>query len=93
MALYQLLFNAVHCRLSRTFKPEGQPASVQVREPEPVNLLTALAENEDAVKKEGDGERRAIALAWLFHLLGDIQQPLHAVQIFTADYPQGDQGR
>jgi hypothetical protein len=26
------------------FKPEGQPATVQVREPEPVNILTALAE-------------------------------------------------
>ena len=28
------------------FKPEGQPASVQIRKPEPVNILTALAENE-----------------------------------------------
>jgi S1/P1 Nuclease len=28
------------------FKPEGQPATVQTRDPEPVNILTALAENE-----------------------------------------------
>jgi S1/P1 Nuclease len=74
------------------FKPEGQPDSVQIREPEPVNILTALAENESVVKKESDGERKAIALAWLFHLVGDIHQPLHTAQLFTAEYPQGDSG-
>jgi hypothetical protein len=57
------------------FKPHGQPASVQTREPEPVNILTALAENENVTKNENDPERRAIALAWLFHLVGDIHQP------------------
>jgi S1/P1 Nuclease len=52
------------------FKPEGQPASVRVKEPERVNILTAMAENESVVKNENDGQRRAIALAWLFHLVG-----------------------
>ena len=75
------------------FKPEGQPASVQIREPEPVNILTAMAENERIVKNESDSERKAIALAWLFHLVGDIHQPLHAAQLFTVDYPNGDQRR
>jgi len=65
---------------------------VQIREPEAVNILTALAENESIVKNENDGERRAIALAWLFHLVGDIHQPLHTAQLFTVDYPQGDRG-
>jgi hypothetical protein len=74
------------------FKPEEQPASVQIREPEPVNILTALAENERVVKQESNPERRAIALAWLFHLVGDIHQPFHTAQLFTADYPQGDRG-
>jgi hypothetical protein len=74
------------------FKPEGQPAAVQIREPEPVNILTAMTENENVVKKESDGERKAIALAWLFHLVGDIHQPLHTAQLFTVDYPQGDRG-
>jgi len=40
------------------FKPEGQPAGVQIREPEPVNILTALAENESVVKNQIDGERK-----------------------------------
>ena len=74
------------------FKPESQPDSVQSREPEPVNILTALVENERVVRKENDEERRAIALAWLFHLVGDVHQPLHAVQLFTVDYPNGDRG-
>jgi hypothetical protein len=74
------------------FKPDGQPPSVQIREPEPVNILTAMAENERIVKNENDPERKAIALAWLFHLVGDIHQPLHTTQIFTIEYPSGDRG-
>jgi hypothetical protein len=37
---------------------------VQIREPEPLNILTAMAENESVVKQESDGERKAIVLAW-----------------------------
>jgi len=74
------------------FKPEGQPASVQTKEPEPVNILTAMAENESVVKSEKDAERRAIALSRLFHLVGDVHQPLHTAQLFTVEYPKGDRG-
>src|SRR5262249_51311055 len=74
------------------FKPDGQPPSVQTREPEPVNILTAMAENQRIVATENNAERKAIALAWLFHLVGDIHQPLHTAQLFTVDYPQGDRG-
>src|SRR5262249_17791168 len=70
----------------------GQPASVQARDPEPVNILTALAENESVVKNEDHGERKAIAVAWLLHLVGDVHQPLHTAQLFTVEYPQGDRG-
>src|SRR5262249_19563447 len=74
------------------FKPDKQPASVQTRDPESVNILTALVENQRIVATENNPERKAIALAWLFHLVGDIHQPLHTVQLFTAEYPQGDRG-
>jgi S1/P1 Nuclease len=74
------------------FKPERQPASRQIKDPEPVNILTALAENMSVVKNENDPARKAIALAWLFHLVGDIHQPLHTAQLFTTDYPNGDKG-
>jgi hypothetical protein len=44
------------------------------------------------VKNNSDPQRKAVALAWLFHLVGDIHQPLHTAQLFTTDYPQGDRG-
>jgi hypothetical protein len=67
------------------FKPEGQPASVQIRQPDPVNILAAMAENESVVNNENNPERRAIALAWLFHLVGDGHEPLHTVPLFSVD--------
>jgi S1/P1 Nuclease len=60
---------------------------VQIKEPEPVNILTAMAENESVVRNGTDPERKAIALAWLFHLIGDIHQPLHTAQLFTTTIP------
>jgi hypothetical protein len=37
--------------------------------------------------------RRAVALTWLFHLVGDLHQPLHVVaMIDDARWPGGDQG-
>ena len=35
---------------------------------------------------------RAIALAWLLHLVGDIHQPLHTTARVTATEPEGDRG-
>ena len=51
-----------------------------------------MVENQRIVATENNAERKAIALAWLFHLVGDIHQPLHTAQLFTVEYPQGDRG-
>ena len=74
------------------FKPDGQPPNVQIREPESINILTAMVKNHRIVKNESEVEQKAVALAWLFHLVGDIHQPLHTAQLFTVDYPKGDRG-
>jgi hypothetical protein len=37
-------------------------------------------------------EERAVRLCWLFHLVGDLHQPLHAVARCTKELPDGDQG-
>jgi S1/P1 nuclease len=74
------------------FKPEGEPASIQAIEPPQENILTAIAENERILQTGIDPSRRGVALAWLFHLMGDIHQPLHAVQLFSREYPNGDRG-
>jgi S1/P1 Nuclease len=44
------------------------------------------------VKNNSDPQAKAIALAWLFHLVGDIYQPLHTAQLFTVEYLEGDRG-
>jgi len=40
----------------------------------------------------GNADQKAIALAWLMHLVGDVHQPLHASGRVTPLDPCGDQG-
>jgi hypothetical protein len=40
----------------------------------------------------GADSSRAVALAWIEHLVGDIHQPLHASTRVTPDLPKGDRG-
>ncbi len=47
----------------------------------------ALATVRDA---SAPAPERAIALCWIFHLVGDIHQPLHAGQLVSAAYPLSD---
>jgi hypothetical protein len=55
------------------------------------NLLWALRENTRiAADPSADNAARAVALCWVFHLLGDLQQPLHAISLFNAAFPGGD---
>jgi len=74
------------------FKPEGEPASIETKPPPAENIVAAISENERIALNGSTPEKRAIALTWLFHLIGDIHQPLHAVQLFTREYPNGDRG-
>lgn len=74
------------------YKPASQPASVSVEEPDPENLLTAFQENLERVRNSNNDSEKAIALSWLFHLTGDVHQPLHTTSLFTTEYPQGDRG-
>ena len=75
------------------YKPEGQPASVQTVEPPPENILSAYQSNRDIARGAAPGDR-AVALCWVFHLLGDVHQPLHTVKLFTTQFPapEGDRG-
>jgi S1/P1 nuclease len=71
---------------------QGEPETVHTMPPEAQNIVTAIALNEGIVRSDRDPQRRAIALTWLFHLIGDIHQPLHTVSLFTREYPDGDRG-
>jgi hypothetical protein len=57
------------------------------------NVETALAENLRILKdRHEDPARRAVALSWVLHLVGDIHQPLHCAEWYSAALPHGDQG-
>jgi hypothetical protein len=74
------------------FKPQGQPAHIQAKPAGIPNILTALDDSRKIAATDPDPQKRAIALTWLFHLVGDVHQPLHTSQLFSVDYPNGDQG-
>jgi hypothetical protein len=60
---------------------------------DPTNIVQALAKCESDLKnKDLPAERRAIAMCWVLHLVGDLHQPLHAVALFSKDFPNGDRG-
>jgi len=72
--------------ISWPFKPQGEPESVHTMPPQAQNIVTAIVSNERIVRSDTDPQRRAIALTWLFHLIGDIHQPLHTVSLFTREF-------
>ena len=39
---------------------------------------------------EAKPAERATALCWVLHVVGDIHQPLHTADLFSADYPAGN---
>lgn len=73
--------------------PDGRPETVtglpadsqSVAERIPVLRVVAA----DATQR---AESRAVALAWVLHLVGDVHQPLHTCSRVTPEHPQGDRG-
>ena len=62
-------------------------------EPEADNLLRGFDVSMTVLASgQGSNVTRAQALAWLFHLVGDSHQPLHAAMLFSDQYAQGDRG-
>ncbi|MBV8782368.1 MAG: S1/P1 nuclease [Phycisphaerae bacterium] len=69
------------------------PAEAKSTNGEPTNAIEALLWAEKQLRDQSiRPSDRAIALCWLEHLVGDIHQPLHAVSMFSPDYPEGDKG-
>jgi hypothetical protein len=63
-------------------KPEGPEGALEAFDAHTKTLASSQASPQD----------RAVALAWIEHQVGDIHQPLHAVSMYSRDYPDGDQG-
>ena len=60
---------------------------------DPENILQALAKCDADLKDDNATEAdKAKQLSWLEHLVGDLHQPLHAVSLFSPQFPAGDKG-
>lgn len=57
------------------------------------NVLQAYPDKVRATRLSLDPKERGAALSWVFHLVGDIHQPLHATTGYSAAaFPRGDAG-
>lgn len=74
------------------YRPPGQPASVPAPAPDAENLVAAFQRNVAVVQSAAPDAEKAVALCWIFHLVGDAHQPLHTVSLFTTQFPEGDRG-
>jgi hypothetical protein len=60
---------------------------------QPVNAVQAIENSMAKLAADGTSdEDRAVYLAWLLHLVGDIHQPCHACSMVSTRFPKGDKG-
>jgi hypothetical protein len=57
-----------------------------------VNVIQSIEEMKLQATAGGDQVKRAVAITWLLHLVGDIHQPLHCATYYNEDFPEGDRG-
>lgn len=81
-----------HAALRPVIDPQDPPpklppnaVSYEAFEALPLNVHMAG----DAIAPDYD---RAVALCWIFHIVGDIHQPLHAAALYSRQFPDGDHG-
>jgi hypothetical protein len=58
----------------------------------PEKIPDALKVIKPAATTDQEKQERAVMLCWLFHLVGDLHQPLHAVALVNEALPDGDRG-
>jgi hypothetical protein len=75
----------------RRDRREINPTTLPSR-PEPSALSGYETNSKILAQVDAKAEERAVALAWIEHLVGDIHQPLHAASMFSSMYPNGDKG-
>jgi len=73
--------------------PGGAPRDRDDLRPEPENVVERLQRFQSSIADRNlPANQRAIELAWILHLAGDIHQPLHCSARVTRSEPQGDRG-
>lgn len=68
--------------------------TIRIEDPyAPQNLVKAFRGHLATIKSASSSDAdRAIAVSWLFHLAGDIHQPLHSVTLYNQKLKSGDRG-
>lgn len=76
------------------YQPARASNSIPREIPGEENILFAFQKNLDIVKSNASNSDKAVAICWLFHLIGDVHQPLHTTKLITDQYPEpeGDRG-
>jgi hypothetical protein len=74
------------------YKPAGEADSLKTTPPDDINILRGYADKFAIVTGKSPDADRAVALCWVFHLVGDVHQPLHVVSRFSKRFPKGDRG-
>lgn len=71
--------------------PEARAAAA-LRGDDPVGqAIDALTLNYATLENsESTHAERALALCWMFHIVGDLHQPMHVSDLFSADFPTGN---
>jgi hypothetical protein len=60
--------------------------------PDKYNCIQATKHCLDTIHGNAAPDAKALAYCWLFHLVGDMHQPLHAVSLYGDYFPEGDRG-
>jgi hypothetical protein len=70
------------------------PAGSNVKPPElpATHVVKQIPASKEIAKLGGSQEERAIHICWVFHLIGDIHQPMHTITLFSKEFPDGDRG-
>lgn len=74
------------------FKPEREPEHINHLPPHRENILTAIAENSSSWARVSSRRKGQLRSLGCFTSSTTYHQPLHAVQLFTREYSNGDRG-
>lgn len=87
---------SLHCDpchyINYPFKPDNQPAGLVEQPPAVANILTQFTKANNTLASTASAVAKSRALCWVFHLIGDVHQPLHTSTLFTVVFPDGDRG-
>ncbi|MBD2505149.1 S1/P1 nuclease [Anabaena azotica] len=76
------------------YQPDRSSNSIPREILDEENILFAFQKNLDVIQSNPSNSDKAVAICWLFHLIGDVHQPLHTTKLITNQYPEpeGDRG-